>query len=217
MMSKMIIPVREGLWVNSINPQEKPQLIGSRCGDCGEIFFPKRWKGICLNCQKTKIEDILLSRRGKIYSFTIVMQGRPQPAPYKGPVHNPTHVEVSARQAWEMSGLGPSDIDVVQSYDTMAPCEIWDLEMLGFCKKGEAVHLLREGAFDLGGKLPVNTDGGLLSRGHPLGATGLAQIIEIVTQLRGDAGGRQIPKARIGLANSMGAGPNSAITILKRN
>jgi acetyl-CoA acetyltransferase len=132
-------------------------------------------------------------------------------------VHNPTHVEVSARQAWEMSGLGPSDIDVVQSYDTMAPCEIWDLEMLGFCKKGEAVHLLREGAFDLGGKLPVNTDGGLLSRGHPLGATGLAQIIEIVTQLRGDAGGRQIPKARIGLANSMGAGPNSAITILKRN
>jgi acetyl-CoA acetyltransferase len=132
-------------------------------------------------------------------------------------IHNPTHVEVSARQAWEMSGLGPSDIDVVQSYDTVAPCEIWDLEMLGFCKKGEAVHLLREGAFDLGGKLPVNTDGGLLSRGHPLGATGLAQIIEIVMQLRGDAGGRQIPKARIGLANSMGAGPNSSITILKRN
>lgn len=86
MMSKKIIPVREGLWVNSINLPEKPQLIGSRCGDCGEIFFPKRWKGICLNCQKTKLEDILLSRRGKIYSFTIVMQGRSQPAPYKGPV-----------------------------------------------------------------------------------------------------------------------------------
>jgi uncharacterized OB-fold protein len=85
-MSKKIIPVREGLWVNSINPAEKPQLIGSRCGDCGEIFFPKRLKGICLNCQKTKLEDILLSRRGKIYSFTIVMQSRPQPAPYKGPV-----------------------------------------------------------------------------------------------------------------------------------
>jgi acetyl-CoA acetyltransferase len=131
-------------------------------------------------------------------------------------VHNPTHVEVSAQQAWEMAGLGPTDIDVVQSYDTMAPCELWDLEMLGFCKKGEAVHLLREGVFDLSGKLPVNTDGGLLSRGHPLGATGLAQIIELVMQLRGDAGRRQIGNARIGLANSMGAGPNSSVTILKR-
>jgi acetyl-CoA acetyltransferase len=132
-------------------------------------------------------------------------------------IHNPTHVEVSAQQAWEMSGLGPADIDVVQSYDTMAPCELWDLEMLGFCKKGEAVHLSREGAFDLSGRLPVNTDGGLLSRGHPLGATGLAQIIEIVMQLRGEAGKRQIGKARIGLANSMGAGPNSSVTILKRS
>ena len=88
--------------------------------------------------------------------------------------------------------------------------------MLGFCKKGEAVHLMREGAFDLSGKLPVNTDGGLLSRGHPLGATGLAQIIEIVVQLREDAGRRQIGNARIGLANSMGAGPNSSVTILKQ-
>lgn len=86
MMGKKIVPVREGLWMNSTDPKEKPQLIGSRCGDCGEIFFPKRWNGICLNCQKKRLEDILLSRRGKIYSFTIVMQGRPQPAPYKGPV-----------------------------------------------------------------------------------------------------------------------------------
>jgi acetyl-CoA acetyltransferase len=132
-------------------------------------------------------------------------------------IHNPTHVEVSAKQAWEMSGLGPSDVDVVQSYDTMAPCEIWDLEMMGFCKKGEAVHLLRAGEFDINGKIPVNTDGGLLSRGHPLGATGLAQLIEIVIQLRQDAGKRQVQKARIGLANSMGAGPNSSITVLKRN
>jgi acetyl-CoA acetyltransferase len=132
-------------------------------------------------------------------------------------IHNPTHVEVSAQQAWEMSGLGPADVDVVQAYDTMAPCEIWDLELLGFCKKGEAVRMLREGELDINGKLPVNTDGGLISRGHPLGATGLAQIIEIVKQLRREAGKRQVQGARIGLANSMGAGPNSAITILKRN
>ena len=85
-MSKKFIPVKEGLWTNPANPGEKPQLIGSRCGDCGEIFFPKRWKGICLNCQEMNLEDILLSRRGKIYSYTVVMQARPQPAPYKGPV-----------------------------------------------------------------------------------------------------------------------------------
>jgi acetyl-CoA acetyltransferase len=132
-------------------------------------------------------------------------------------IHNPTHVEVAAKQAWEMSGFGPEDVDVVQIYDTMAPSEIWYLELLGFCKKGEAVRMLREGALDINGKLPVNTDGGLLSRGHPLGATGLAQIIEIATQLRGEAGRRQVQGAGVGLSHSMGAGPNCAITILKRN
>ncbi len=85
-MGKKIIPVREGLWTDSTDTREGPQLIGSRCRDCGEIFFPKRRKGICLNCQKVNLEDTLLSRRGKIYSYTVVMQARPQPAPYKGPV-----------------------------------------------------------------------------------------------------------------------------------
>jgi acetyl-CoA acetyltransferase len=131
-------------------------------------------------------------------------------------IHNPNLVEVATQQAWEMSGDGPEDIDVVQAYDTTSPSELFTLELLGFCKKGEAVHMLREGVFDLGGKLPVNTDGGLLSRGHPLGATGLAQIIEIVSQLQQDAGKRQVAGARVGLAHSMGAGPNSSITILRR-
>jgi acetyl-CoA acetyltransferase len=126
-------------------------------------------------------------------------------------------VELSAKQAWEMSGYGPEDMDVVEAYDTMAPGELWDIEKLGFCKKGEAPRLLREGALDINGRLPVNTDGGLLSRGHPLGATAGAQIIEIYRQLRGEAGLRQVPgDPKIGLAHSMGAGPNSSITILKR-
>lgn len=115
-----------------------------------------------------------------------------------------------------MSGLGPEDMDVVQAYDTMAPGELWDLEKLGFCEKGEAPRLLREGMFDLGGRLPVNTDGGLMSRGHPLGAAALAQIIEIYRQIREEAGPRQVPGAKIGLAHAMGAGPNSSIVILKR-
>lgn len=131
-------------------------------------------------------------------------------------IHTPDTVEISVKQAWEMSGYGPEDMDVVQAYDTMAPGELWDLERMGFCKKGEAARLLKEGYFDLNGKLPVNTDGGLMSRGHPLGATALAQIIEIYRQIREEAGPRQVEGAKIGLAHAMGAGPNSSITILKR-
>jgi acetyl-CoA acetyltransferase len=131
-------------------------------------------------------------------------------------IHNDL-IELSAREAWKMSGYGPEDIDVVEAYDTMAPGELWDLEKLGFCKKGEAPHLLGEGAFDINGRLPVNTDGGLMSRGHPLGATAAAQIIEIIKQLRGEAGPRQVPGSpKIGLAHCMGACSNSVITILKK-
>ena len=125
-------------------------------------------------------------------------------------------VNLSAEQAYEMAGCGPEDIDIIQAYDTVAPSELWDLEEMGFCKPGEAAHLLREGMFNLDGKLPVNTDGGLMARGHPLGATTGGQLIEIVLQLRGMAGPRQIEKAKVGLAHSMGAGPNSSVTILKK-
>ncbi len=125
-------------------------------------------------------------------------------------------VELSVRQAYEATGYGPEDMDVVQAYDTMASAEIWDIEKLGFCKKGEAAKLLKEGVFDIDGKIPLNTDGGLMSRGHPLGATGLGQICEIINQLRGEAGKRQVKDAKIGLAHAMGAGPNSSVTILKK-
>jgi acetyl-CoA acetyltransferase len=125
-------------------------------------------------------------------------------------------VGISAKEAYEISGFGPEDIHVVQAYDPMAPSELWDIEKLGFCKTGEAPRLLKEGVFDINGKLPVNTDGGLMSRGHPLGATGLGQICEIVSQLRGEAGQRQVMAAKLGLAHSMGAGPNSCVKILKR-
>ncbi|MBW1914963.1 MAG: thiolase family protein [Deltaproteobacteria bacterium] len=125
-------------------------------------------------------------------------------------------VEFSARQAYEISGYGPEDMNVVQAYDTVAASELWNLEKLGFCKKGEAPELLRDGALNINGNLPVNTDGGLMSRGHPLGATAIGQICEIVLQLRGDAGLRQVPGAKIGLAHARGAGPNSTVTILKR-
>ena len=97
-------------------------------------------------------------------------------------IHNPDHVKVSVEEAYQLAGYGPEDMDVVQAYDTMSPGELWDLEKLGFCKKGEASHLLQEGYFDLSGKLPVNTDGGLMSRGHPLGATALAQVMRFIAR-----------------------------------
>lgn len=125
-------------------------------------------------------------------------------------------VEKSAREAYEKAGCGPEDVHVVQAYDSMGPGELWDIEKLGFCARGAAPELLREGVFDLTGRLPVNTDGGLLSRGHPLGATALAQIHEIVLQLRGEAAHRQVTDPKVGLAHAMGAGPNSAVTILQR-
>ena len=125
-------------------------------------------------------------------------------------------VRASAREAYEMSGYGPDDIDVVQAYDSVSSSELWDIEELGFCGEGEAHRLLRDGVFDIDGRLPVNTDGGLMGRGHPMGATGLGQILEVVTQLRGEAGPRQVKDARIGLTHAMGAGPNSTVTILSK-
>jgi len=107
-------------------------------------------------------------------------------------------------------------MDLVEAYDTMASAELMSAEKLGLCKKGEYGPLLEKGTFDLDGSLPVNTSGGLMSRRHPLSATGLAQIAEVVWQLRGEAGDRQITGAKLGLSHCLGAGGNCSITILKR-
>ncbi len=125
-------------------------------------------------------------------------------------------VQQSAREAYEQAGIGPEDMDVIQVYDSMAAGQLWDLELLGFCPRGEAAHYMRSGYFSLGGKVPANTDGGQIARGHPLGATGAAEICEIVTQLRGEARDRQVPGARIGMAHANGAGPNSSVIILEK-
>ncbi|MFC1940271.1 thiolase family protein [Chloroflexota bacterium] len=126
------------------------------------------------------------------------------------------HVKEAAKQAFEMSGYGPEDMDVIQAYEAMAPAFLWHVEYMGFCQPGEAGRLLKEGYFDVGGKLPANTDGGLVGCGHPLGATGGRQIFEVITQLREAAGPRQAQGAKIGLTQTMGAGPNCCVTILKR-
>ncbi|WP_424658785.1 thiolase family protein [Desulfofundulus sp.] len=109
-----------------------------------------------------------------------------------------------SRQAYQMAGLGPEDIDVAELHDATAFGELHQLEVLGFCPPGEGGIFSETGATRLGGRIPVNTSGGLESRGHPVGASGLAQIYEIVTQLRGEAGSRQVDGARIGLTENGG-------------
>ncbi len=110
----------------------------------------------------------------------------------------------ACRLAYDKAGLGPGDLDIVECHDAFAISEIMHYEALGLCAEGEGGRFVMEGDAELGGKTPVNTSGGLLSRGHPLGATGLAQIGEVVTQLRGEAGQRQVENARVGLAHCMG-------------
>lgn len=120
----------------------------------------------------------------------------------------------AAALAYEEAGIGPEDLDLVECQDTDAARELLAYEELGLCPAGESTKLLRDGATALGGRLPVNVSGGLLSKGEPLGASALGQVVEIVRQLRGEAGARQVPGARTGLAHTIGRGANASVVIL---
>jgi acetyl-CoA acyltransferase len=109
-------------------------------------------------------------------------------------------VAPAAQAAYAAAGLGPKDFDLIELHDAAAPAELLQYSEIGLCELGEAAHLVRSGATAIGGASPVNASGGLLSRGHPLGATGCAQVVELCVQLRGQAGGRQVQNARVGLA-----------------
>jgi len=111
---------------------------------------------------------------------------------------------VAADRAYELAGLGPNDVSVAELHDASAIAEILHSENVGFCGYGDGGALVESGETQLGGRLPINVSGGLLSKGHPIGATGAIQIFELVTQLRGEAGERQVEGARIGLAENGG-------------
>jgi len=117
-----------------------------------------------------------------------------KPGPDRGPVGP------AAQAAYEASGIGPDSFDLIELHDAAAPAELLQYAEIGLCKEGEAHHLVRDGRTELGGAMPVNTSGGLLSRGHPLGATGCAQVVELCVQMRGEAGRRQVGNAQVGLA-----------------
>jgi benzoylsuccinyl-CoA thiolase BbsB subunit len=110
----------------------------------------------------------------------------------------------TATEAYEAASCDPEDIDVCELHDAFTAGELMHYENLGFCKKGEGGRLIDEGAVEIGGRIPVNPSGGLLSRGHPLGATGVAQIAEILWQLRSEAGKRQVAGAKVGLSQTIG-------------
>lgn len=114
---------------------------------------------------------------------------------------------LAAQQAYERAGLGAADVDLVELHDCFATAEIVHYENLGLCVEGEAGRMIDDGETALGGSIPVNVSGGLLSKGHPLGATGIANIYEVCTHLRGEAGERQVEGARIGMTHVVGGGP----------
>lgn len=122
----------------------------------------------------------------------------------------------AARQAYESAGLGPADLDMVELHDCFATAELVHYENLGLCQPGGAPDFLDSGAPWRGGRTPVNISGGLLSKGHPLGATGIAGVFEVVTHLRGEAGDRQIDGARVGLAHVLGLGSACAVHVLEK-
>ncbi|MEJ0025782.1 MAG: thiolase family protein [Rhizomicrobium sp.] len=123
---------------------------------------------------------------------------------------------LAAKTAYEMAGLGPDEVDLIELHDCFATAELVHYENLGLCKDGEAGRLIDTGETQLGGRIPVNVSGGLLSKGHPLGATGIANIYEVTTHLRGEAGNRQVDGARIGLTHVVGAGSACAVHILEK-
>ena len=122
----------------------------------------------------------------------------------------------AAKAAYEMAGVGPDDIDLVELHDCFATAEILHYENLGLCGDGEAGRLIDDGEVALGGRIPVNVSGGLLSKGHPLGATGIANMYEISKHLRGEAGARQVEGARLGMTHVIGLGSACGIHILEK-
>ncbi|MEU9116123.1 lipid-transfer protein [Streptomyces sp. NPDC048483] len=122
----------------------------------------------------------------------------------------------AARQVYAASGLGIEDVDVIELHDCFSINELLTYEALGMCAEGDSGKLVADGATTYGGRWVVNPSGGLISKGHPLGATGLAQAAELVWQLRGTAGERQVAGARVGLAHNIGLGGAAVVTLLRR-
>ncbi len=134
----------------------------------------------------------------------------------QGPLTSFEVTKNAARSAYEMARVKPNDVDVAEVHDSFSITEILNYEDLGFARPGKGTKLLKTNETDLGGKIPINIDGGLISKGHPVGATGASQITSLVHQLRKEAGDVQVDGAKIGLAQNIGGiGMYSAVSILR--
>ncbi|MBU6283462.1 thiolase family protein [bacterium] len=166
-------------------------------------------------CSEAKAKQLGLMKRAVRVKASVMTSDPWQERDLVMPDVN-TCTRIAAKKAYEMAGVGPGDIDLVELHDCFATAELLHYENLSLCKDGEAGQLIDSGATSIGGKIPVNLSGGLLSKGHPLGATGIANIYEISTHLRGEAGKRQVPNARLGLTHVIGLGSACAIHVLEK-
>jgi acetyl-CoA acetyltransferase len=169
---------------------------------------------VCSDDLLRALPDAVRSRAVRV-AATALTGGR-----YRRP-EEPSLSHHAARLAYQRAGIGPAQVDVAEVHDATSFCELYQVEMLGFCGEGEGGPFVAAGETGPGGRIPVNTSGGLVSKGHPVGATGLSMIHELVTQLRGEAGPRQVPGARIALAENGGGVMGleeaaCAVTILER-
>jgi acetyl-CoA acetyltransferase len=166
-------------------------------------------------CSERKAKELGLMKRAVRVKASVLTSDPWQERDLVMPDVN-TCTRLAAKKAYETAGIGPEDVNLVELHDCFATAEILHYENLFLCGEGEAGRMIDTGATALGGKVPVNVSGGLLSKGHPLGATGIANIYEVSTHLRGEAGQRQVPDAKIGLTHVIGLGSACAIHVLEK-
>jgi acetyl-CoA acyltransferase len=165
-------------------------------------------------CSEKKVKELGLQKRAvKVRASVLTSDPYSERNLVMPDVNSVTRKAAAA--AYEMAGVGPDDIDLVELHDCFATAELLHYENLGLCKDGEAGRMIDEGESALGGRIPVNVSGGLLSKGHPLGATGIANIYEVATHLRGEAGKRQVEGAKLGMTHVIGLGSACALHILE--
>jgi acetyl-CoA acetyltransferase len=166
-------------------------------------------------CSERKAKELGLMKRAVRVKASVLTSDPWQERDLVMPDVN-TCTRLAAKKAYETAGIGPEDVNLVELHDCFATAEILHYENLFLCGEGEAGRMIDTGATALGGKVPVNVSGGLLSKGHPLGATGIANIYEVSTHLRGEAGQRQVPDAKVGLTHVIGLGSACAIHVLEK-
>lgn len=160
--------------------------------------------------------DVVLAGQGLRTAARDQAIGEHMPTSSPSAVASESVTRRAAQAAYAQAGIGPEDLDVVELQDTDCATEIISTEELGLCGPGDGGALVESGATALGGRIPVNPSGGLLSKGEPVGASALGQVFEIVQQLRGRSGSRQVAGARFGLTHALGAGGNCSVLVLKR-